>query len=1008
MSYDQNPNHTFLNVGDYNVTLTVQDNQSNIDEFYEVISVTYDFIPPRIKDVSYDSGDLLVSDFNVTIIADIVDDCSGVKTVCVNISYPDDKGGNFTMTNIVNDTYRYIFNDTWKSGNYSYRVWAVDNENNSNVSETFSFFVPPVFGYLESGASYEVVDDLIVGSVFTVDEYCTTDSITAFINTAFGPPGDYKCMIYRANDSKLIGTTVEDYNVLQQGNPGISSWWAEFNFSDPKPVLESDTEYVLACWGSNSYCRLYYDLVDDSIGRYDSEVYGVPPDPADFSNNNRLYSIYCSFTPEQIPPEITNVTSSPDLVGFGYNISVFADVTDNKSGVDTVSVNITYPDDSEHCFTMENTVGDTFSYVFSDSWIVGCYNFSIWAIDEYGNQNTSLDYCFNVSANATINIATLQDTYGTGEYINITDPPNPSENYILTSRGLTYNKYYDAESGNDVLEVYTGPVNYMDEYRDWTPINTSIELLEPGHPVYGHGYRAGNNKGLYSTYFKPNIQDNWPIVFAYDKSENPNNQMVCSKLVGMGYLDPSQDWNYEYIRNTQSSTGHVDDCSIIYDEVFTGTDIRYIYDASGLKEEIIMDTSVESMLLDNPPSDYGLNNNESYLVFITRLDFQGLTMYDEYGELSDDVTITENGVDFKDAVTGEFKCGLPLGTAYEQNNPVESKKLIYRIINIDGDYYLLSGLKYVDLQEMSFPVVVDPTISVYSTNEDGHIYRYSNLNYNTAWTSSTGTVYDTSSYIYLGQKREPLFPTGYVYRIYRGFLFFNTSYIPTNACITNATVSLTKGYDYSDNDFDIVIQNGQPSYPHDPLESGDYDKDYYSGDGGSFNTSDFTSGRNNITVTNLSWITKEGLTKLCLRSSRDIDGVAPTGLEYVLVRSANYVGTLYDPKLVVEYRNQSKIKNTGSVDICGFLFMRIDFYEGGKEWIVDQVVVDEETVRTVGVGEQLALDLIFNGLVSTDDLENGDGCYRVYAAFRDEYGDVLVCDDESLLEVSYEFEVATS
>jgi len=36
---------------------------------------------------------------------------------------------------------------------------------------------------------------------------------------------------------------------------------------------------------------------------------------------------------------------------------------------------------------------------------------------------------------------------------------------------------------------------------------------------------------------------------------------------------------------------------------------------------------------------------------------------------------------------------------------------------------------------------------------------------------------------------------------------------------------------------------------------------------------------------------------------------------------------------------------------------------------------------------------------------NGEVPYRVYAAFRDPDGDVLVCDDEPLLEAWYEFEV---
>jgi len=39
------------------------------------------------------------------------------------------------------------------------------------------------------------------------------------------------------------------------------------------------------------------------------------------------------------------------------------------------------------------------------------------------------------------------------------------------------------------------------------------------------------------------------------------------------------------------------------------------------------------------------------------------------------------------------------------------------------------------------------------------------------------------------------------------------------------------------------------------------------------------------------------------------------------------------------------------------------------------------------------------------DLYHGSGTYRVYAAFRDPDGDVLVCDDDSLLEATYEFTV---
>jgi hypothetical protein len=102
--------------------------------------------------------------------------------------------------------------------------------------------------------------------------------------------------------------------------------------------------------------------------------------------------------------------------------------------------------------------------------------------------------------------------------------------------------------------------------------------------------------------------------------------------------------------------------------------------------------------------------------------------------------------------------------------------------------------------------------------------------------------------------------------------------------------------------------------------------------------------------------------------------------------------------------NESKIKNTGSTNISGYLLMQVDYLEG-EEWVLDNDMVNEITPRTIASGQQLALDTIFNGLVNTDDLTHGDGLYRVYAAFCDPEGNVLQCDDDSLLEAYYEFTV---
>ena len=300
---------------------------------------------------------------------------------------------------------------------------------------------------------------------------------------------------------------------------------------------------------------------------------------------------------------------------------------------------------------------------------------------------------------------------------------------------------------------------------------------------------------------------------------------------------------------------------------------------------------------------------------------------------------------------------------------------------------------------MTFPVVIDPTLSIDSLSNDGYLYT-SKTNYTMVWTAQNGAVDKSATSLSIGQKKVLL-----TYTIYRAFVLFNTSTIPSNAYLDSAILSLYKKDDYSTTDFTITIQNGQPTSPHNPLLIGDYSKSHYAGNGGGLNTTGFVNGRNNITLTDLTWINTTGTTKLCLRSSRDINGTAPTGNEYITVYSANAPTAEYVPKLIITYRNQSKIKNTGSTDIQGYLQIQVQYYnETLENWIVDNDTVNETTPRTINTSSQLALDTIFNGLVQATDLTHGTGTYRVYAAFRDPEGNILrTNDDDVYLEAWWQF-----
>jgi len=204
------------------------------------------------------------------------------------------------------------------------------------------------------------------------------------------------------------------------------------------------------------------------------------------------------------------------------------------------------------------------------------------------------------------------------------------------------------------------------------------------------------------------------------------------------------------------------------------------------------------------------------------------------------------------------------------------------------------------------------TVTFYSSTSDGYTATWGD-NYNEIWSADSGDVMNWF-YNTCGQGKSAH------YQIQRAYVYFDTSSIPDGAPILSATLSLYGMNTYTDIDFYIIVQNGQPTYPHDPIQEGDYDKDHYSGEGGSFHTSNFvTEAYNDISLNSdgKSWINKQGQTKFCLRSQREIEGISPPHLklEFVSFYPAED-GNNFAPKLTVEYNSppNKPSKPTGSTN----------------------------------------------------------------------------------------------
>lgn len=227
-----------------------------------------------------------------------------------------------------------------------------------------------------------------------------------------------------------------------------------------------------------------------------------------------------------------------------------------------------------------------------------------------------------------------------------------------------------------------------------------------------------------------------------------------------------------------------------------------------------------------------------------------------------------------------------------ESNNVEIDKLGNHDISLSKNKSIEEGYEY--------PIIIDPDTTFYSSSSDGSTSYTAASVYLTARNYTSGSVIG-GNWATIGQAYSPYGP-GY-YDVGRSYFFFDTSSLDDSANITGAVFSLYGDTDYSDTDFVITVQNGQPTYPHDPIQAGDYYYTYYSGSGGTLSTATFTtSGYNNITLDSdgISWINLTGTTKYTIRSAEDINSSAPTGVEKVLVKTYE-AGSGYRPKLTVTY-----------------------------------------------------------------------------------------------------------
>jgi hypothetical protein len=186
------------------------------------------------------------------------------------------------------------------------------NANDANYLQLRSY--PSAFstqtatiGYSTQGTSSQTIENRIEGSLFTTGATGgQIQTISAAVSSSANNR-NVKVAIYQASDKILVASSS-----AQRVDSGFNGWLT-FSFSDPKPLLNANTNYLLVVWGDSASGSLsvYYDGGSANQGYEDQRTFTSWPNPDSNLNSNaaRKYSINCTYT------LATQYTVQAELVG---------------------------------------------------------------------------------------------------------------------------------------------------------------------------------------------------------------------------------------------------------------------------------------------------------------------------------------------------------------------------------------------------------------------------------------------------------------------------------------------------------------------------------------------------------------------------------------------------------------------------------------------------------------------------------------------------------------------
>lgn len=562
---------TYSKLGNYSFTVWAKDTSDNWVSASDYFRI-HDTTPPTFSNVSASPNPQEVfGSVNITV---EVGDNVNVSEVYVIVTDPDGIDlGNFSMT-YDPGTGKYYHEDSYsKLGVFSFTIWAndtSDNWNSTSGSFTMHDTTPPtisdvsaspnpqeVFGSVNITAtiednfnlSYAVVavfdpDGLLVGN-FSMQ----FDSGTGkhFYEDTYSKLGDYSFTVWAVDSSSNWNSSSGSFTLYDTTPPEIQNAEASPNpqevfgdvnitvtvtdniqLSEVKAVVTDPDGLPVGNFsmvydsGSSKY---YFETSYSKLGLYSFEIWAKDTsDNWNWSSGN--FNMH-----DTTPPEISNVSETPDPQEVYGNVNITASVSDNFN-LTTVKVEIWDPHGVfVGNLTMIYDPGSGYFYYESSYPEIGDYSYTIWAKDSSDNWNstsgsfTMFDVTFPMiqdviadpnpqETGGSVNVsAVVTDDVGVfGVWIEIYDPLNALiGNFTMDYDSLNGRFYH--ESSYSPLGTYSFTIVANDTSNSWNSTSRTFVIQDSTLPTISDVTAAPDPQEVHgSVNITALVGDNYELV----------------------------------------------------------------------------------------------------------------------------------------------------------------------------------------------------------------------------------------------------------------------------------------------------------------------------------------------------------------------------------------------------------------------------------------------------------------------------------------------------------------